>query len=124
MEKFLYEDLTYKIIGCAMEVHNCLGPGFLESVYEDALCYELKIAKMPFEKQIYLDVNYKNVTFEKRFKADIIVDGKILIELKAIKKSTENDEAQLLNYLKVTGLKIGLLFNFGGDKLEKIRRIF
>lgn len=74
MAKFLYEDLTYRIIGCAIEVHKYLGPGFLEA-----------------------DVRYKDITFEKRFKADIIVDGKILIELKAIKKLTENDEAQLLN---------------------------
>lgn len=124
MGKYLYEDLTYRIIGCAIEVHKYLGPGFLEAVYEDALCYELKVQRMLFERQVYLDVRYKDITFEKRFKADIIVDGKILIELKAIKKLTENDEAQLLNYLKVTGLKIGLLFNFGGDRLEKIRRIF
>ena len=124
MGKYLHEGLTYKIIGCAMEVHNWLGPGFLESVCEDALCYEFKIAQIPFEKQIYLDVNYKNVTFKKRFKADIIVDGEILIELKAIKKLTKNDESQLLNYLKVTGLKIGLLFNFGSSGLEKIRRVF
>lgn len=124
MGKYLHEDLTYKIIGCAIEVHKYLGPGFLEAVYEDALCYELKVQRMLFERQVYLDVRYKDITFEKRFKADIIVDGKILIELKAIKKLTENDEAQLLNYLKVTGLKIGLLFNFGGDRLEKIRRIF
>jgi len=100
MAKFLYEDLTYAVIGCAIAVHKYLVPGFLESVYEDALCYELKVQKIPFERQVYLDVNYKDVTFEKRFKADIIADGKILIELKAVKKLTENDEAQLLNYLK------------------------
>jgi len=124
MGKYLYEDLTYKIIGCAIEVHKYLGPGFLESVYEDALCYELEIAKIPFKRQIYIDVYYKDAIFEKKFKADILIDKKIIVELKAVKNITENDEAQLLNYLKVTGLKIGLLFNFGSKKLEKIRRIF
>jgi len=123
MGKYLYEDLTYKIIGCAIEVHKYLGPGFLEAVYEDALCYELKLMKIPFERQVYLDVHYKDTIYENRFKADILVDSKIIVELKAMKKSTENDEAQLLNYLKVTGLRIGLLFNFGSEKLDKIRRI-
>lgn len=124
MGKYLYEDLTFKIIGCAIEVHKHLGPGFLESVYEDALCYELKSKKIPFESQGYLDVHYKDVVFERKYKADILVDRKVIVELKATKTLTENDEAQLLNYLKVTGLRIGLLFNFGSDKLEKIRRIY
>lgn len=123
MGKYLYEDLTYQIIGCALEVHKYLGPGFLESVYEDALCYELELEKIPFERQVYLDVHYKDVIFEKKFKADILVGSKIIVELKAAKNLTENDEAQLLNYLKLTGLRIGLLFSFGSDRLEKMRRI-
>ena len=121
--KLLYEDLTYKIIGCAIEVHKYLGPGFLESVYEDALCYEFAKERLPFERQIFLDVKYKDVVFEKRFKADILVDNCVVVELKAQKCLTEVDEAQLLNYLKVTGLRVGLLFNFGSTKLEKMRRI-
>ena len=123
MMKLLYEDLTYKIIGCAIEVHKYLGPGFLESVYEDALCYEFAKERLPFERQIFLDVKYKDVVFEKRFKADILVDNCVVVELKAQKCLTEVDEAQLLNYLKVTGLRVGLLFNFGSTKLEKMRRI-
>ncbi|MFH1704107.1 MAG: GxxExxY protein [Nitrospirota bacterium] len=123
MKKLLFEDLTYKIIGCAIEVHKYLGPGFLESVYEDALCYEFNREKLLFERQVFLDVKYKDVVFEKRFKADILVDNSVIVELKAQKCLTDVDEAQLLNYLKVTGLRVGLLFNFGGTKLEKMRRI-
>ncbi len=121
--KLLFENLTYKIIGCAIEVHKYLGPGFLESVYEDALCYEFTNEYLPFERQVFLDVKYRDVVFEKRFKADILVDNSVIVELKAQKCLTDVDEAQLLNYLKVTGLRVGLLFNFGGTKLEKMRRI-
>ncbi len=123
MKKLLFEDLTYKIIGCAIEVHKYLGSGFLESVYEDALCYEFRNEKFLFERQIFLDVKYKDVVFEKRFKADILVNNSVIVELKAQKCLTDVDEAQLLNYLKVTGLRVGLLFNFGSTKLEKMRRI-
>lgn len=110
MGKLLYEDLTYKIIGAAFEVHKELGPGYLESVYEDALCYEL-------------DVRYKDIVFERKFRADILVEEKVLVENKAVKALTKQDEAQLLNYLKTTQLKVGLLFNFGSGELEKIRMI-
>jgi GxxExxY protein len=116
MGKLLYEDLTYKIIGVAQEVYKELGPGYLESVYEDALCYELDLRKIPYQRQIDLDVQYKDVIFERRFRADLLVGDKVLVENKAIKAITNQDEAQLINYLKTTGFKIGLLFNFGADK--------
>ena len=122
--KFLYEDLTRRIIGCAIQVHKYLGPGFLESVYEDALCYEFGLAEIPFLRQVFLDVRYRDTVFEKRFKADLMVDEKVIVELKATKALTAVDEAQLLNYLKVTGVRVGLLLNFGGKTLEKMRRIF
>ena len=122
--KLLYTDLTHKIIGCAIQVHKYFGPGFLEAVYEDALCYELRLARIPFERQVYLDVCYRDTVFEKRFKADLMVDEKVIVELKATKALTAVDEAQLLNYLKVTGVRVGLLLNFGGETLEKKRRIF
>jgi len=124
MGKLLYEDLTYKIIGAAQEVYKELGPGYLESVYEDALCYELDLRKIPYQRQIDLDVQYKDVIFERRFRADLLVGDKVLVENKAIKAITNQDEAQLINYLKTTGLKVGLLFNFGADKFEMIRRVF
>jgi GxxExxY protein len=124
VNKLLYGNLTYKIIGAAREVYKVLGPGYLESVYEDALCYELDLLKIEYQRQLELDVRYKTVTFARRFRADLLVDNKILIENKAIKMITNQDEAQLINYLKTTGLKLGLLFNFGANKFEMLRRIF
>ena len=124
MEKLLYENLTYKIIGAAKEVYRELGPGFLESVYEDALCYELDLLDIPYQRQIDLDVKYKTAIFERKFRADLLVDQRVLVENKAIKKITNNDEAQLINYLKTTELRVGLLFNFGANKFEMLRRVF
>lgn len=121
--ELLYEETTYKIIGAAIEVHKELGPGYQESVYEDALCYELKKLDVHYDRQVELDVKYKDTIFMRRFKADLIVEDKVLVENKAISALSPNDEAQLFNYLKTTGLRVGLLFNFGASKLEKIRRI-
>jgi GxxExxY protein len=124
MGKLLYEDLTYKIIGAAQEVYKELGSGYLESVYEDALCYELDLKNIAYQRQIDLDVKYKDVIFERRFRADLLAEDKVLVENKAIKAITNHDEAQLINYLKTTRLKIGLLFNFGAEKFEMLRKIF
>jgi GxxExxY protein len=124
MNKLLYEKLTYKIIGAAKEVYKVLGPGYLESVYEDALCYELDLLDFLYQRQIDLDVLYKTAIFERKFRADLLVEEKVLVENKAIKKVTTQDEAQLINYLKTTGLRVGLLFNFGAEKFEMIRRVF
>ena len=124
MNKLLYENLTYKIIGAAREVYKILGPGYLESVYEDALCYEFDLLDIPYQRQIDLDVHYKNTVFERKFRADLLIDNKVLVENKAIKMITNQDEAQLINYLKTTRLKVGLLFNFGAEKFEMIRRVF
>ena len=124
MGKLLHEEITYKIIGAAREVYKELGPGYLESVYEDALSYELDLLKMDYERQIELDVQYKQVTFENKFRADLLIENKILVENKAIKKVTNQDEAQLINYLKTTQLRVGLLFNFGAEKFEMLRRVF
>ncbi|MFQ5963303.1 MAG: GxxExxY protein [Candidatus Scalinduaceae bacterium] len=115
MSKLLYEDLTYKIIGAAQEVYKELGPGYLESVYEDALCYELDLINIPYQRQIELDVHYKNVVFESKFRADMLIENKVLVENKAIKTITNQDEAQLINYLKTTRIRVGLLFNYGAE---------
>jgi GxxExxY protein len=123
MSKLLYEDLTYKIIGVAKEVFKKLGFGLLESVYEDAICYEFDLIKIPYERQVEIDIHYKKVIFEKKFRADLIVDSKILIENKSVKILTKHDEAQLINYLKLTRIKVGLLFNFGSPQFEMLRRI-
>ena len=124
MSKLLYADLSYKIIGAAREVYKELGPGYLESVYEDALCYELDLLSIEYQRQIELDVHYKNIKFERRFRADLLVENKILVENKAIKKITNQDEAQLINYLKTTHLRVGLLFNFGAETFAMLRRVF
>jgi len=124
MSKLLYEDLTYKIIGAAQEVYKEFGFGYLESVYEDALCYELGLININYQRQVELDIYYKNVVFEHRFRADLLVENKVLVENKAVKQITVQDEAQLINYLKTTRLRVGLLFNFGAEKFEMFIRIF
>ena len=125
MSKLLYEDLTYKIIGAALEVYKEPGTGYRESVYEDALCYELDLINIGYQRQIELDIHYKNITFdERRLRADLLVEDKILVENKAIKKITNQDESPLINYLKTNRLKGGLLCNFGAEKLEMLRRVF
>ena len=124
MNKLLHENLTYKIIGAAREVYHILGPGYLESVYEDALCYELDLLDTHYQRQIDLDVHYKNTVFERKFRADLLIEDKVLVENKAIKMITSQDEAQLINYLKTTRLKVGLLFNFGAEKFEMLRRVY
>jgi len=87
------------------------------------LCYELDLRNITYQRQIDLDVKYKDVIFKRRFRADLLIDHKVLVENKAIKKITKQDDAQLINYLKTTGLKVGLLFNFGSEEFEMIRRI-
>ncbi|MCF7956645.1 MAG: GxxExxY protein [Phycisphaerae bacterium] len=118
----LYSDLTRKIIGAAMEVHSTLGPGFLENVYEEALAVEFQLRNIRFERQKNVDVFYKNVKI-KNYVCDVMVENKVLIELKALNELTTNEHAQTLNYLKATGLKVGLLFNFGQKSLKYKRFI-
>lgn len=118
-KKLLYKDEVYKIIGAAIEVHKELGNGFLESVYEEVLCYEFQQRNIPFHTQVPLEIQYKDETLEKTFIADMICYDKIIIELKHMKKLTAVEEAQILNYLKATNLTVGLLINFGSaGKLE------
>ncbi len=123
MSKLLYEELTYKIIGVAKEVFKELGFGLLESVYEDAICYELDILKIPYDRQVEIDVHYKDVIFENKFRADLFIDNKVLVENKSTKKLTNQDESQLINYLRLTKIRVGLLFNFGTPQFEMLRRI-
>ena len=121
--KWLYKDLTQEIIGAAMEVHRELGPGFLEYVYEEALCYELKLRKISFERQSELDIYYKDLLIPRKYKPDLVVEDKVIVEIKATSGLTSIDEAQLLNYLKATKVRVGLLMNFGKKSLEIKRRI-
>jgi GxxExxY protein len=114
---YLHKDLTEKIIGAAMEVHKTLHRGFLESVYEEAMAIELDLQRIPFERQKPIDVFYKGKV-AKQFFCDFVIEGKVLVELKAIKKLSENEDAQVLNYLKATGFQLALLINFGAASLE------
>jgi len=121
--KWLYKDLTYEIIGTAMEVHNELGNGLLEYVYEEALWYELRLRGIPFQRQVEIDIYYKDHLIPKKYRDDLVVDGKVVVEIKATSGLTKVDEAQLIHYLKATKYRLGLLFNFGRDKFEKRRMI-
>ncbi|MBC8401444.1 MAG: GxxExxY protein [Candidatus Marinimicrobia bacterium] len=109
--------MSYRIVGCAMEVHKVLGAGFLESVYEEVLKVEFRENNISYESQKSFPVIYKNVSV-KDFVCDLVVDEKIIVELKAIKKISDIERAQVLNYLKVTGYKLGLLINFGQTSLK------
>ncbi len=121
-DNLLYSDLTREVIGAAIEVHKILGVGFLESVYEEALAIELELQKIPSERQKTIDVFYKN-RLAKQFVCDFIVYHKIIIELKAIRKISDIEKAQMLNYLKATSLNLGLILNFGSSSLEVKRLI-
>ena len=114
---YLHKDLTEKVIGAAMEVHNTLRNGFLESVYEEAMAIELDLQKIPFERQKPINVFYKGRS-AKQFFCDFVIGGKVLVELKAIKRLSEIENAQVLNYLKATELSLALLINFGSTSLE------
>ena len=106
------EELTREIIGGAIEVHKELGPGLLESAYEECLCHELHLRGLKFQRQVSIPIIYKQIKLDCGYKADLIVEEKILIELKAVAEIIPVHEAQLLTYLKITGLKVGLLLNF------------
>lgn len=122
-EKLLYKDLTYKIIGLAMEVYNELGYGFLEKVYEEAMIVQLNENKLKYDQQPKFEVVFKNKIVGE-FYPDLIVDNKVIIELKTSEKIIDFHRSQLLNYLKVTKLRVGLIINFSKSKLEYERLIF
>ena len=104
--------LTDKIIGAAIEVHRHLGPGLLEAVYEECLCYELSQVGLTFQRQVHLPINYKGIKFESAYKMDLVVEDAIVIEIKAIEELLPVHAAQLLTYLKSSNKRVGLLINF------------
>jgi GxxExxY protein len=116
-------ELTGRVIGCAIEVHRTLGPGLLEAVYEACLCHELARAGMEFVRQRRLPVVYKGHPIECDLKIDVIVEQILIVEIKAVQQILPVHEAQLLTYLRVSGLKMGLLMNFNEATLKQgIRR--
>jgi len=116
--------LTGKVIGAAIEVHKALGPGLLESAYEECLCHEFKLRSFPFERQKELPIEYKGAKLDCGYRLDIVVWNKIIIELKSCSELQPIHEAQLLTYLKLTNMKVGLLINFNVPVLkEGIKRM-
>ena len=118
------DKLSNEIIGAAIEVHRNLGPGLLESAYEECLCKEFEIRAIGYERQKPLAVVYKGITLDCGYKLDIVVVGKVILELKSVSKIESIHEAQLLTYLKLADLKLGILINFNTPILkEGIKRI-
>ena len=116
--------LTGEIIGAAIEVHKVLGPGLLESAYEECLCYELMLRKNPLERQKELPIEYKGIQLDCGYRMDLVVAEMVIVELKACDNLMPIHEAQLLTYLKLTNMKIGLLINFNVSVLKDgIKRI-
>lgn len=109
---------SHQVIGAAMEVHRHLGPGLLESAYEECLCHELNALKIPYERQKALPVTYKGVSLDCGYRMDIVVNSSLLLELKSVESLLPIHEAQLLTYLRLSGLRLGLLVNFNVPLLK------
>ena len=105
-------EISRKILDRSIKIHRTLGPGLFESVYEEVLCYELQKANLSFEKQVGIQVKYEGVKMDIGFRADIIVENKVIIELKSVEAIAPVHKKQLLTYLKLSGIKLGLLINF------------
>jgi GxxExxY protein len=117
------DEITARIIGAAIEVHRVLGPGLLESVYEEALCREFDLRNIPYERQAELDVVYKDHVI-KGLRVDIVVESAVVVEIKSVTNLPEVALAQVLSYLRATGLNRGLLLNFGKARMsEGIKRV-
>lgn len=120
MTEVVYKELSYAVVGAAMEVHRILGPGFLEAVYQAALAHELTLRGIRFEQFKRLPVTYKGVSVGD-YEADFVVEDKIILEIKAVSTWHPKHEAQAINYLTATGLHLAILLNFGADSLQHKR---
>ena len=119
MAELLLKEEVYTVVGAAMEVYNELGPGFLEAVYHEAMEIELSRRDIPHHSRVKLQINYKGQILRKEYEADMVTHGQLLVELKALNHLSSQEDAQLLNYLKATGYRVGMLINFGHpSKLE------
>ena len=118
----VYKEESYKIVGAAFKVYNALGHGFLEAVYQEALEIEFQKQGIPYEREKELKIYYDGVELKQTYKADFVCFGKIIVELKAVSALDDAHRSQVYNYLHATGMKLGLLYNFGcSDELEKDR---
>ncbi len=114
-----FDDLSNRVIGCAIEVHRHLGPGLLESAYEQCLAHELSRNNIGFEPQLAQPVRYKDILLDCGYRLDVLVENQIIIELKSVERLLGIHEAQLLTYMKLAEIKIGLLMNFNVTKLKE-----
>jgi GxxExxY protein len=115
---------TYAIIGAAMEVHNELGSGFLEAVYQEALEREFTYQEIPYKSQPPVRIEYKGKPLKKTYEPDFLCYDEVVVEIKAMDKLSSNEHAQIINYLKASRLKVGLLINFGARSLEHKRFVY
>ena len=115
------DEKTYAIIGAAMEVHKELGCGFLEAVYQEALEREFRIQHVPYVSQPHIHISYKGKPLNKTYQPDFVCFNEVIVELKALGEVSGSEEAQVINYLKATGLQVGLLINFGSKSLQHKR---
>ena len=120
MTDILFKELSYAIIGAAMEVHRILGSGFLEAVYQAALAHEFSLRGIAFEQYLKLPVSYKDQLIG-NYEADFVIEGQIIIELKAVSAISAAHEAQAHHYLAATGLKLAVILNFGAESLQQKR---
>ena len=121
-EQVLYPELSYKIMAAVFEVHNRLGPGFTEDIYQRATVCELEARRIPLESQKAIEVFYKGQIMG-TYRLDLVVDGKVILELKAVSALNDLFKQQLLSYLKATQLRLGILVNFGASRVEHVRII-
>jgi GxxExxY protein len=119
IEKITANDLSYTIRGCVFDVYNELGPGLLESIYEAALSYELRKRGLDIKTQVGLPVKYKDTQLDLGYRIDILVEDKVIIELKSVETLLDVHHKQVLTYLKLTKVKLGLLINFNSDDISK-----
>ena len=115
----IFDSLSNKVIGCAIEVHRELGPGLLESTYEQCLAAELSRSQIPFRLQVELPVNYKGMQLDCGYRIDLLIDNQLIVELKSIEQLLKIHEAQILTYMRLAKVKIGLLMNFNVPILKK-----
>lgn len=117
-------ELTEKVIGCAIEVHRTLGPGLLESAYQRSLVHELEVQEIPFASEMVLPIDYKGIKLDCGYRLDLLVDGRLIVELKAVDEVSGLHQAQLMTYMKLAKVSLGLLINFNVTRLvDGVRRM-